>query len=116
MESCSVSLNPFEEEIVLPMIANILKYHVGVQNAITNQKIRQLLSDQGVFVPDSIVRKIIHHMRVSGEVFRLIASSNGYYISTEYEEVAGYISSLLGRVSEILRVIEALKKQLAALS
>ena len=93
------------------MVADILRYQVGVTSAISNQKISKILADRGFEISDSKIGSIIHQISIAGSIKRLIATENGYYVSKDYVELESYISSLQGRVNEINLGIDAIKRR-----
>ena len=93
----------------------LLRKH-GKAQAITNDEIRKgLMDNYSVKVTDIRVRKIIHAIRIHGVVKCLVATSLGYYISTNAREVQKCIDSLAQRERSINEVREALDKQLMEL-
>lgn len=84
----------------------------GKDNAITNDKIISVLKDRGVKISQSRVRKIINHIRNRGLVEGLIASSAGYYISTDLEELQKYVLSLQSREDAIRVIKEGFEAQI----
>lgn len=106
-------LNGFEKETselssaeieLIPTFISGLSKKVGKKNSITNKAIVQSLKNKGISISEPRVRKIINHIRKKGLIDGLIASSNGYYISTDIEEIKAYIDSLYGR-EEAIRII-----------
>jgi hypothetical protein len=58
------------------------------------------------------IRKIVNHIRRSGMVPCLIATSQGYKVATSRSEVLEYLHSLEGRLSAIAAVKRALASQM----
>lgn len=58
------------------------------------------------------IRKIVNHIRRSGMVPCLIATSQGYKIATSRSEVLEYLHSLEGRLAAIAAVKRALAAQI----
>jgi hypothetical protein len=82
----------------------------GSENAITNSKIRATILDRkGIKISDARVRKIINYIRIYDLVPGLIATSRGYYVSADPEEILKYIESLVGRKNEIGRLIVVMR-------
>ena len=86
---------------LIPMIVKGLVTKVGKEMAITNKEMVTKLKVIGVKVTGPRLRKIIHHIRITGQVERLIATSKGYHVSNEPEEIKEYIESLEQRLSSI---------------
>jgi len=95
------------------VIATLLLRHHGKDKAIKNEDIRAYCSTMAVAVPSAIkVRKIIHELRVHGVVKRLVATSKGYYISSNPSEIEDCIDSLAQRQRSIQEVQDAMQSQL----
>lgn len=104
-------LNKYEKDVILPTIVQGLKSKIGKEKAITNKYICEKLKDIGIKLTDSRLRKIIHHIRANDLVPLLIATSRGYYIATDNQEIEDYIKSLEERANSILFIKNCLKKQ-----
>jgi hypothetical protein len=61
----------------------------------------------------SRVRHVIHVLRVTGEVPKLIASNRGYWIASSDDDVRIYIQSLEQRIAAITSVRNALRRQIS---
>lgn len=104
-------LNDYESNVLLPIIIRGLKTKIGEKNAITNKKITVVLKNKGYDLNEARVRKIINHIRNNALVKRLIATSKGYYIATDINELGDYIDSLRGRESAIAAMRVSMEKQ-----
>lgn len=110
-EEVTEELNEYELSLV-PKFVRGFSSKTGKQKAITNRKIVELMKIGGAEVSEPRVRKIINYIRNHNLVQGLIATSNGYYVSKDVEEVRKYISSLAGRENEIRRIKEGMMKYL----
>lgn len=90
-----------EEQRIAPVVVNMLSYATGHQMAITAKKISKAVKKLGHKMRGPRVRKMIHELRVNQVVPNLIASSNGYYVSTDQKEKERYIKSLDERIAAI---------------
>jgi hypothetical protein len=91
--------------------------YVGPTNAITNKQIQlNYQNSRGKKISDTRIRKIINHIRVTGMVSGLVASSKGYYISRDPEELKRYIQSLDDRIMAISAVRNKTKHYLNLLT
>ena len=93
-------------------IAPYLKMKIGKKNAVTNK--RMILGIQKKYdkkISSSRLRKIINYLRTHSIVEKLVATSNGYYISTSKKETDNYLLSLRQRISAITEIAECLEKQ-----
>jgi hypothetical protein len=90
-----------KEKKIVPIVVRGLASKVGSSMAVTNKEIQAGMKRLGHKVTDSRVRKLINYIRFHHLVPRLIATSKGYYVSNEKEEILKYISSLQARLNEI---------------
>ena len=104
-------LNEYELETLIPIMVRCLGRRVGVANAITNTEICRRMRGCGYEINDVRVRKIINYIRVNSLVSCLLATSKGYYVASNIDEVNDYIKSLEGREQAIRIVKEALLEQ-----
>lgn len=99
-----------EEKILVPILIDLLKDKNGVDRAIISDDLCALLSPYAkvfakpIEVSGARLRKMIHYIRTNGLIIGLIASSKGYYITNDPEEIKDYISSLEGREKAIRRL------------
>ena len=105
-------LSDYEQNILLPVICRGLSNKVGEGKAITNAAITKAMKGAGYQLNEARVRKIINHIRTTGMVRWLIATSKGYYIATSRQEMEDYIGSLRGREDAIRAVRESMEQQL----
>ena len=96
-------LNSFELGLLPVFVAGFAGKR-GKDKAVTNKEIIERLKSRNIVLGEARVRKIINHIRNKGLVEGLVATSKGYYISDDPEEIKSYIQSLLGR-EEAIRVI-----------
>lgn len=108
-------LTQYEQEVLLPMVVKGLQTKVGKSNIITNRQICSALRLNGYNVETARLRKIINHIRVTGLVKCVVATSDGYYIATSREEVEDYLKSLESRESAIHAVRVSLERQMSSL-
>lgn len=105
-------LNEYERDTLLPVICRGLSNKVGEARAITNTAITKAMKGAGYQLTEARLRKIINHIRTTGLIKWLIATSKGYYIATSRQEMEDYIGSLRGRELAIRAVRESMEKQL----
>jgi menaquinone-dependent protoporphyrinogen IX oxidase len=103
-------LSDYELDLV-PVIVKGLSVRYGKEKAITNKQMVKALKSADWKVSGARIRKIINHIRTTGQLQLLVASSKGYYLATEPEEVEKYVESLRQRASAIYSVGKALQKQ-----
>ena len=105
-------LNGYELNKLLPIIVQGLSTKIGKEKAITNKAICKALKEQGYKISDTRLRKVVHYIRIKNFVPLLIATSKGYYVATEKQEVETYIKSLSERINSINEVRNSLINQL----
>ncbi|MEO6707193.1 MAG: hypothetical protein ABIN04_15245 [Ginsengibacter sp.] len=97
-------LTEYELSLVPKFVAGFAGKN-GKENAITNDTIIARLKERGVTVSSARVRKLINHIRNRGLIDGLLASSRGYFVSTDEEEINKYILSLQSR-EDAIRVVK----------
>lgn len=105
-------LTDYERDTLLPVICRGLSNKFGEAKAITNTAITNAMKGAGYQLTEARLRKIINHIRITGMIRWLIATSKGYYIATSVDEMRQYIESLRGREDAIRAVRESMEKQL----
>ena len=73
------------------------------------------LNENGIKSNGPRIRKIINYLRIQGYVPGLCATGSGYYIAANKEEYIEYIASFSKRVSSMLVVLDAAKRDLGEL-
>ena len=105
-------LTQYEEEVLLPVILKGLQKKVGKEQAVTNRTIAMKMTVAGYEkLCGARVRKVINYIRTKDLLPGLIATSTGYYIATNAEELKEYEESLLGREMAIKEVRLAIARQ-----
>lgn len=110
-ETYTEPLNQREREIVAPLLARQLEWRKGKALAVTNNELRAMMRDKGYHISDAKIRALINNIRINGLVERLVASSLGYYIAEDANELADYCDSLREREAAIRAVRQALEGQ-----
>jgi len=101
-------LTPYEKDTLLPVFIRGLEKKQGAAMAVTNKEMVAALKAKGYKVSDARVRKIINHIRTHSLIPGLVASSKGYYISSDPVEIMKYVDSLKQRANEINRVKDSM--------
>jgi len=110
-EEITKELTETEIKKVIPLMINGLKTKIGKSKVITNKEMIEGLKQFGVKTSSPRVRKLIQAIRLTGSVERLIATSKGYYISNDVNELETYIESLNQRANSILLLSKQLEFQ-----
>ena len=113
-EKYTAVLTDHEKDVLVPVLTNELREHVGKRSAIRNKALCQKFTAQGYSgLTEARVRKCINYIRMNGLVPHLIANSNGYYCATTIDEVETYIQSLDERATAIWAMRAALRRDLS---
>ena len=115
-EDKTEDLSETERLTVLPPIIETLTRCIGRDSAMTNKQIVKELECKGVATTERRVRKSINYIRITGKITGLIATSAGYFVSKNRDEVNDYIDSLMGREDAIRQVRESFQHQLKTLN
>lgn len=109
-ENITADLTEYELGLV-PVFVKGFSCKIGAENAVTSSQILERLGSR-YKLSGARVRKIVNHIRNKGLVPGLVASSSGYYVTNDPEELKRYIDSLDGRESEIRRIKNGMKQYL----
>ena len=104
-------LNDYELRVLLPVILAGLKDKQGKRNAVTNGYIIGRLKQQGYRIDAPRLRKVINHIRTNDLIPGLIATSEGYFLAEDEQELMNYEDSLRGREEAIKAVRLAIARQ-----
>lgn len=104
-------LNDYELRVLLPVILAGLKDKQGKRNAVTNGYIIGRLKQQGYRIDAARLRKVINHIRTNDIIPGLIATSEGYFLAEDEQELMDYEDSLRGREEAIKAVRLAIARQ-----
>lgn len=97
-----------EETRLAHMVAICLESRLGEELALKNGQLSDLVGQfYGVNIPEGKMRKIINHIRRHQLVKNLLASSKGYWVARDRDEVLRYVRSLYERISAIKKVAES---------
>lgn len=113
-EEYTAHLSPYELEMLVPVLKNELRTHVGAKNAIRNKELCAMMDMKGYQgMREARVRKCINYIRMNGLVPNLVANSNGYYCATSIKEVEKYLDSLKERATAIWSMMSALRRDIS---
>lgn len=110
-DSHTQELNEYEEKTLQPIVIRGLSTKLGKSSAITNKKICATLTEKGYEISDTRLRKIIHNIRANDLVPLLIATSKGYYVSSDEKEIRDYVQSLSERINSINFIKQSIQRQ-----
>ena len=121
-EEETAPLNDIEFKAASIITYCMYKGHVGSDRAVTGQHICNALASQDAmfrnangkpYLNGARVRKIMNYVRTSGMCPLLVASSKGYYVSKDRNEIVEYIASLRSRAQAIIAVADAMASHIA---
>ena len=112
-------LNDLELHAASAIAECLRNHHVGKEKAVTGDAIGRGMAqykqyrteDEKPYLTGARVRKIVNYIRFAGWCPRLIANSNGYYVSNDAEELKQYVQSLRARANAINAVADKLEKE-----
>jgi hypothetical protein len=110
-ENYTSELTKYEQETVKPMVIDQLFFRNEKHKAITNKEICINLEFKGVKTHPTRVRKIIHEIRVLGDIKYIISTQKGYYKTKDENAVKTYLKSLYERVNSINEIRYAIEMQ-----
>ena len=120
-EQETAPLNEVENKAAQIIAYCLQRGHIGSERAVTAQHICNSLANQDAmfrtekgspYLNGARIRKIINFIRTNGMCPHLIASSKGYYISNNRDELSEYIQSLHARAAAISAVAMSMEKEL----
>lgn len=97
-ENQTHELTEYEYKVIMPILIDGLKRKVGKSKAVTNGKICSSLKSKGYKVSEPRIRKIIYFIRQNNAVPMLIASSKGYWVTNDVDEINDWLHSLKSRI------------------
>lgn len=117
-ENITQPLTEAEEQVANMVGACLLRSHVGAEKAVNSREIcngmNAYLEKRGadIRLTDARLRKIVNHLRTNDIVPCLVATSKGYYVSTDKAELQKYYFSLVDRYMAIKAVAESIERQI----
>jgi len=107
-------LNDYELNTIIPILINGFKKRIGKNNSITNPEICKILSERyGIKkIQEPRIRKCIHYIRQKNCVPKLIATSKGYWIATNKQELLDWKGTLEGRIRAMQMTLDYANQQI----
>lgn len=121
-ENETAPLNDIERSAAAIIASALYKFHIGEEKAVNAQHICNSLAErfpqyrttkQTPYLTGARIRKIINHIRINNLCPNVVASSKGYYVSNNAQEMQEYVQSLRQRAAAINAVADALNMQMA---
>jgi hypothetical protein len=111
-EEVTEELTEYELETLLPILLKHLPKKIGPDLAVTSHAIVNGLKARGMKITGARLRKLINYIRRKDMIPCLVASSKGYYIATDNEDMRRFVTSLQQREDAIRAVRIAMERQL----
>lgn len=106
-------LSTNDKKHLMPALIQYLKTRRGRKMAVNNHWLcRYLTKKCKVEVSYRILQLLINEIRKQGTVKLLIASSEGYFVSTTNNETANYLRGLKSRISDLNKIYRAIALQI----
>jgi len=100
-EEHTAPLTEYELNVLLPVMIQGFKTKIGKDKCVTNPQICKALKGKGYKITEPRVRKLVFYIRFNNLVPKLIASSKGYWIATNKEEVENWLSSVNAKIDAL---------------
>jgi len=102
IETSALSEN--ELKIYVPLIVKTLKLTSDTL-PVKNHELRNFLKYQfNVTITESRIRAMIHHIRIKKLVKNVLATSDGYFVSSDATKIMNYVESLKQRENSIREI------------
>ena len=111
-ESITKDITKKERAEILPLVISSLSRRAGKEHTVTNKQLIKWLAISNIKTNEIRIRKIIHVIHVEGLVKRLMATSKGYFVTTDIEEYKKYIESREQRERNIHLATKACRQYL----
>ena len=99
-----------EEKKIVPILVKGFNLHIGKENAIKAPVIISSLEHRvGIKITQVRLRKLVNFMRRHG-ILPIIATSEGYYVTQDKEEILKQMKSLEERAAAIIAARDGLEK------
>jgi len=112
-ETQTKPLTDWERMTLLPIMVSELTKHRSRGNAIKSDRLAEIVLKACGEKPNGArIRKVVNHIRVMGLVPCLAATTDGYFVAVNINEIADCVSSLRQRARQIDIVASALTDQM----
>ena len=105
------ALSNYEQNVLLPILMKGLEMKRGKTNAVTVKQMTRAMRKHGLKIGERSVFELIHHIRTNDLIVGLMATSAGYYITDNEQELINYEDVLLSREAAIRRVRMSIERQ-----
>ena len=109
------SLTDYDLNVLLPLLIKGLETKKGKANAVTANQIVCGLQRNELKITKKHVFRLIGYIRINDLVVGLMASSVGYYITNNEQELIKYEKRLMSREANLRKMRMSVKRQRTAL-
>ena len=109
------NLSDYELKVVIPLLIKGFKTKIGKENSITNVNICKLVNENSnlkIKLNEPRVRKCIAFLRYNNCVPRLVATSKGYWVASNKQELIDWEETLQSRIDAIIDIRDYAKNQI----
>ena len=105
------SLKDYDLNVLLPLLIKGLEQKKEKTNAVTANEIVNGLQRNGLKITKKRVFRLIGYIRMNDLVMGLMASSVGYYITNNEQELIKYEKRLMSREARLKKMRMSVKRQ-----
>ena len=105
-----IKVNQYHRKYIIPLVIKKLKQS-KLKIVSASEISNSLLKNHGLKVPGSLVRSLLHYIRINGLVKCVIATNKGYYITNNTLEMVTYLKSIQRRIKQIAALKAAIYSQ-----
>ena len=115
LKKSTYSLTDYDLNVLLPLLIKGLEQKKEKTNAVTANQIVWGLQRNGLKITKRHVFRLIGYIRMNDLVVGLMASSVGYYITNNEQELIKYEKRLMCREAKLKKLRMSMKRQRAAM-
>ena len=107
-------LSDYEKKVIVPILIKGFRNKVGKERCITNKEICNTLNTEmtlKIKLSEPRIRKCIYYCRSNNLIPRLIATSKGYWIATDRQELIDWANTIQGRINAIQETLSYANNQ-----
>ena len=105
----------YELNVLLPILKKGLEIKKGRTNAVTKKQIMLSIKKHGLKINNTGLSSLLAHIRENDLIVGLMASPDGYYITSNVQELMKYEDNILRRETALRKLRMSIKRQRTAL-
>ena len=109
-------LSDYEKGVIVPILIRGFENKIGKDKCVTNKQICNSLNNEltlKIKVTEPRIRKCIYYCRNNNLIPRLIATSKGYWIATNKQELIDWATTIQGRINAIQETLSYANRQIS---